>query len=67
MLRLSLHPSGIAPHIENLAVWRDHILERLKRLNDAIGDPTTVALEAELAAIRRRVGASRRRHSTRCR
>lgn len=50
VLRLSLHPAGLAPHIENHAVWRDHILERLRRLNDAVGDPSTIALEAELRA-----------------
>jgi transcriptional regulator with XRE-family HTH domain len=30
VLRLSLHPDGIAPRIANLAEWRDHLLERLR-------------------------------------
>lgn len=48
VLRLSLHPDGMASSIENFAEWRDHILERLRRLNDAVADPVTVALEQEL-------------------
>src|SRR5579872_4247353 len=31
VLRLSLHPSGLAPRIANLAEWRDHLLFRLRR------------------------------------
>lgn len=50
VLRLSLHPAGLAPRIVNFGVWRDHILERLRRLNDSVGDTATVALEAELRA-----------------
>src|SRR5690606_37589330 len=29
VLRLSLHPQGLAPRIANLAQWRAHLLERL--------------------------------------
>lgn len=49
VLRLSLHPRGMAPRIVNLNEWRAHILERLRRLNDAAADPTLSALEQELA------------------
>lgn len=48
VLRLSLHPRGLAPRIVNLGDWRDHILERLRRLNQAVADPGIEALEKEL-------------------
>src|ERR1044072_1379312 len=31
VLRLSLHPEGLAPRIENLAEWRAHLLARLRQ------------------------------------
>ena len=31
VLRLSLHPDGLAPRIRNLAAWRGHVLSRLGR------------------------------------
>lgn len=48
VLRLSLHPSGVAPRIENLAQWRDHILHRLARQIDVSADPVLAALLEEL-------------------
>ena len=48
VLRLSLHPRGLAPRIVNLAEWRAHLMERLRRLIDATGDLELEALEAEL-------------------
>lgn len=48
VLRLSLHPKGLAPRIANLAEWRTHLLERLQRQADATGDPGLIELEAEL-------------------
>lgn len=50
VLRLSLHPKGLAPRIVNLLEWRDHLIERLRRLNAAVADPGLVDLETELAA-----------------
>lgn len=50
LLRLSLHPKGIAPSIANLAEWKAHILARLRRQNEAFGDPVLEALEEELRA-----------------
>lgn len=47
-LRLSLHPHGLAPRITNLAEWRRHILERLRRDVEISGDGALVALEQEL-------------------
>jgi transcriptional regulator with XRE-family HTH domain len=48
VLRLSLHPGGLAPRILNLAEWRGHLLERLRREIDATADPHLVGLAAEL-------------------
>lgn len=48
VLRLSLHPGGIAPRIVNLQEWRTHLLERLKHQNDATGDAVLIELEHEL-------------------
>ena len=51
VLRLSLHPRGLAPRIANLAEWRAHLLERLHRQAAASGDPVLAALLAELIAL----------------
>lgn len=48
-LRLSLHPRGLAPMIENLGAWRAHVLARLTRAADAGADATLAALLAELS------------------
>jgi len=50
VLRLSLHPQGLAPRIENLAEWRAHMLARLRQQIDATADPGLTALLEELAA-----------------
>lgn len=48
VLRLSLHPQGLAPRIVNLAQWRHHLLERLQQQVEASGDATLAALAEEL-------------------
>lgn len=48
VLRLSLHPRGLAPRIRNLATWRAHLLERLGAQIEATGDDTLSALMHEL-------------------
>ena len=48
VLRLSLHPEGLAPRIENLAEWRAHILDRLGAQVAASGDPALATLLEEL-------------------
>jgi transcriptional regulator with XRE-family HTH domain len=48
VLRLSLHPGGMAPHIVNLAEWRAHLLTRLQRQVAATGDPRLAELLTEL-------------------
>jgi hypothetical protein len=50
VLRLSLHPDGLAPRIVNLGEWRGHLLARLQQQIDRSGDPQLVALRTELAA-----------------
>ena len=50
VLRLSLHPDGMAPRIANLAEWRGHLLHRLAREADIAGDPDLAALHEELLA-----------------
>lgn len=48
VLRLSLHPDGLAGRIGNWAQWRDHVLSRLTRQIEASADPALVALRSEL-------------------
>ncbi|ATY32353.1 helix-turn-helix domain-containing protein [Sphingomonas psychrotolerans] len=48
VLRLSLHPEGLAPRILNLGEWRAHLLERLRRQAWLTSDPALAALLDEL-------------------
>ncbi len=48
VLRLSLHPDGVAPRIANLREWRSHLLDRLRRQIDIAPDPTLLELMKEL-------------------
>jgi hypothetical protein len=50
VLRLSLHPEGLAPQVVNLTQWRTGLLERLRRDALAAGDPVLSVLQAELAS-----------------
>ena len=50
VLRLSLHPEGMAPRIVNLPEWRAHLLDRLDRDVASAADPALIELRAELAA-----------------
>jgi transcriptional regulator with XRE-family HTH domain len=50
VLRLSLHPDGVAPRIVNLGEWRGHLLDRLERQIALTGDPALTALLEELSA-----------------
>jgi transcriptional regulator with XRE-family HTH domain len=49
VLRLSLHPDGLAPRIANLAQWRSHLLGQVRRRAAATGDEKLRALHDELA------------------
>lgn len=48
VLRLSLHPDGVAPRIVNLNAWRTHLFARLRTQVHASGDPVLAALLDEL-------------------
>lgn len=48
VLRLSLHPEGIAPLIVNLGEWRAHLLHRLERQVVASAEASLIALRDEL-------------------
>ncbi len=48
VLRISLHPDGLAPKIANLAEWKRHILERLRHQHGQSGDPVLERLIEEL-------------------
>jgi hypothetical protein len=50
VLRLSLHPDGMASRIVNLAEWRAHLLHRLDRDIESGADPALTAIRDELAA-----------------
>lgn len=48
VLRLSLHPGGLAPRIVNLGQWRHHLFERLRQQIQVTGDAQLQALLEEL-------------------
>jgi transcriptional regulator with XRE-family HTH domain len=48
VLRLSLHPEGLAPRIANLAEWKRHILDRLRHQATESGDAVLESLVEEL-------------------
>jgi transcriptional regulator with XRE-family HTH domain len=50
VLRLSLHPRGLAPKIVNLAQWRAHLLERLEAQIRITGDLKLIALRDDLVS-----------------
>jgi hypothetical protein len=50
VLRLSLHPDGLAPRIANLAEWRGHLLARLRQQIEVSADAALSELHRELSA-----------------
>jgi transcriptional regulator with XRE-family HTH domain len=50
VLRLWLHPEGLAPRIVNLPQWRAQLLGGLRRDALATGNPALIALHDELAS-----------------
>jgi transcriptional regulator with XRE-family HTH domain len=50
VLRLSLHPDGLAPRILNLGEWRTHLLDRLRRQIVLTADCELAALYDEVRA-----------------
>ena len=49
VLRLSLHPDGLAPRIANLGEWRAHLLDRLRREVALTADPVLAELLEEVS------------------
>ena len=49
VLRLSLHPNGLAPRIANLPEWRAHLLMRLRQQIDVTADGELIRLLDELS------------------
>ena len=50
VLRLSLHPQGMASRLANVRQWRHHLLERLQQQIAVTGDEVLISLHDELAA-----------------
>ena len=50
VLRLSLHPQGLAPRIRNFREWRAHVLARLSRQMENAAEPALMALVEEFKA-----------------
>jgi transcriptional regulator with XRE-family HTH domain len=50
VLRLCLHPDGMAPRIVNLGEWRAHLLAQLQRRAEVMGDVRLRELHDELRA-----------------
>ena len=48
VLRVALHPNGLAPRTVNLAEWRAHLLARLRRQIELTADPDLIKLLNEL-------------------
>jgi transcriptional regulator with XRE-family HTH domain len=48
VMRLSLHPDGMAPHVVNYDEYRAHLLTRLARQVNITGDPAISALYDEV-------------------
>lgn len=51
VLRLSLHPRGLAPQIINYEEWREHLLERLRRQIEITADAKLLDLLRELRTL----------------
>src|SRR5262249_43200546 len=56
VLRLSLHPDGMAPRIINLGQWRAHLLTQLRHRARALADDRLIGLYRELAGHPGRTG-----------
>jgi transcriptional regulator with XRE-family HTH domain len=49
VLRLSLHPDGLAPHVVDLPAYAAHVLSRVRRQATVTGDEELLRLHDELA------------------
>lgn len=50
VVRMMLHPGGLAPRIRNLPVWRSHLLAQMRRQIELTGDPQLERLLREALA-----------------
>lgn len=50
VLRLSMHPGGLAPRIANIAQWRSHLIARLRRQIEVSADTVLAELLNELSS-----------------
>jgi hypothetical protein len=48
VLKLGLHPDGIAPRIVNFGEWRSHLITRLRQQIDVTADPILKQLLGEI-------------------
>lgn len=60
VVRLNLHPAGLAPRIINLAEWRQHLMTRLRQQIDATGDQALITLVEEVSRYPTPAGTIRR-------
>src|SRR4051794_31496525 len=60
VMRLALHPKGLAPRIANLAEWRAHLLGRLRREIELTADAGLAELLEELETYPRPPASDRR-------
>lgn len=51
VLRVALHPRGLAPRLHNLSAWHGHVMARLRRQARATGDASLLRLHDELLAL----------------
>lgn len=49
VIRLALHPGGLAPRTVNLAQWRSHLITRIRREHEVSADVRLAALLDEFA------------------
>jgi transcriptional regulator with XRE-family HTH domain len=56
VMRLTLHPDGLAPRILNLDAWEDHLLTRLRREVELTADPRLCDLLREAETLHRPPG-----------
>ncbi|MEP1216853.1 MAG: helix-turn-helix transcriptional regulator [Marinobacter sp.] len=50
VLRLSLHPDGLAPRVANYRQWKAHVVDRLTHQVDLTADPALAKLLGEIEA-----------------
>ena len=50
LLRVALHPDGLAPHIDNFPEYAGHLVARLEREVSASGDSALTALRDEVCS-----------------